>query len=175
MHLCDRYRQRTPMGYGVRAYFEIGGVPIWGISGFIDVVLNRYARRFGPVRQRKAHKLRERLAGKYTNCNRGLRAVLGAWRDDEWQLNSYPTDIAWAHRDQSWQALSECLNEGRDYTPTENFDDERKKYSVSQAKAFDKHWIKVWEDEQNLKTCRRLIRQIQEQFREGSKDNRSVA
>jgi len=77
MNLCERLKERTPLGYGTRYFFRYRGGFYSSKNDLIFWVVERYSERFGPVASSDAYLMYERLAKKYSS-GPGVGVILRA-------------------------------------------------------------------------------------------------
>lgn len=170
MNLADRlYSENLAIATGKRICFQFQGRVFYSYSDLIQLVMNRFARRFGVIYREKANSMHERLAYKYCEFPlRTLQALCKAHSQGFIYRPSYlyPWDevhkfigLCLNSRSQCIQAEHECKAEKRRFIAKEFWESARKtpgKRSIAQQRA---RWR---EDELNLKHCRKLINQIKE-------------
>lgn len=89
MNLCDRLQRPTPIGYGRRFHYCVGGRYGWDKAGVIGEVVERYSKRYGALRFSDAEPLYQRLARKY--------CVHPGWVPCYKSLVRYDIPDSWAH------------------------------------------------------------------------------
>lgn len=171
--LSERLRAVPPTGSMRRHYFVMRGVGVYGYGGLIDEVLDRYARRHGPIRQADAKAMRKRLAERFSSNPLG---TLLAWRNEVPAIYSYPRSRNFFETFSSaFEAERESLEEGRPYISVCQFDAERKRHSEQMEKNRHREYVRVRKDDANLRECRSILKNLKEIYRETPKNYRTTA
>lgn len=161
MHKFRRYLRQTPLGYGRKIYFEVNGEGIFGISSLIELTMERFARRFGPVKMEDAQAMIRRMAIRESaNPELTMRKFIPA---NCLGMYEFPSDL---RRHELY--LIRCQEKCGNFSAIEDWDKIRSEY-------YSKIFKQIEKDRENLRVCSRLLNQIKGVMNEGSKDNRSVA
>lgn len=150
-----RYARPTPCGYGRKQYFVVSGVGVFGVAEVIRLVMERYVRRFGPVRTNVADALHQRLAERESaNPGATLRAL---WSPSV--IHRYPSDLCLRER---FATLQQPVGE---ITPVERWPQER---AAHLKRNQERARREIEKDEQNLTECRKLINLILRSYSHGT-------
>jgi len=176
MNLANRlYSERVAIANGKRICFQFHGLVFYSYSDLIQLVMNRFARRFGVIYRDKANTMHERLANKYCEFpSRTLQALYKAqteafiykppylYPSDE--VRKFINTCIDAHG-KNIDAEHECKTEKRRFIAKEFWDNARKTPEKRRHGQLRAMWRN---DELNLKQCRKLINQIKETLRENT-------
>ena len=161
MHKFRRYLRQTPFGYGRKIYFEVNGEGIFGISSLIELTMERFARRFGPVKREDAQAMIRRMAFRESaSPELTIRKFIPV---NQLGMYEFPSDLRRRELD-----LILCPEICGKFSAKEDWDKIKSKYKSKIFKQIEK-------DRENLRDCSRLLNQIKGVMNESSKDNRTVA
>ena len=161
MHKFRRYLRETPFGYGRKIYFEVNGEGVFGISSLIELTMERFARRFGPVKREDAQAMIRRMAFRESaSPELTIRKFIPA---NCLGMYEFPSDL---RRHELYLIM--CPEKCGKFSAIEDWDKIRSEYKSKIFKQIEK-------DRENLRDCSRLLKQIKGVMNEGSKDNRTVA
>lgn len=176
MNLAKRlYSEKFALINGKRICFKFHQYVFYSYVDLIELVMERYARRFGVIYRDAANRMHKRLAHKYcTSPDITLAALdrknLSGFlykppylypREEVRKFITLRIDI----ESQYPRAERECIAEKRVFVPKEFWKKERQK---RENRRYSRVMNRVCNDNSNLKDCRSLINQIKELFHENT-------
>lgn len=176
MNLANRlYSEKMAFRHSRRFAFEFQGLVCFSFVDLIELVMERFARRFGAINREAAYRMHKRLATKYCTSPDITVAALGRKNTSSLEFKCpciYPKEevrrfinLCLDIESQNTNAERECIAEKRRFVPKELWGKEKQK---EESRRYRQAYTRICNDNSNLKECRKLINQIKEVFNENT-------